>query len=227
MTRFRTYSIAHGKIEGLTEKETRAKIHRSIKEIEAVCDIEYIAINAGGNLRYGFRPESEQFQGALGNSYPNGKIYLASVTQKGRWKVHLPFRRTVETVTQHEALHRLPFEFGHQSDTKSVMGPTANVQGFSPADVLRMQARVGPPKRTFYPLDRKTAAAKHSINMAKRVGLLAERAEHIAAKRWPSMLATQAKILINLRAIKASHAAWWKLNNAWAGVPMAHVQVVS
>jgi hypothetical protein len=237
MARKFTYSIANGSIERLTQQQTHDIMDESLTELEDYCDVDFVRVNSGGNYRFSFRNEWDMVSPALGNAWKNGTIHIASKTAKDRWRMDLPFRRTLQTVTQHEVIaHCRPWLFGHTTTRLGILGTSANSPGPLPAEVKLMQAKIGKPKKTFYPLDRRMVALKKQAegNLDQQFqDLKVEREElraatvgltgpaHTAA--WKKVHAKHKEVLRVLNRLRYYHSQWWAANNHWAGVPMAHV----
>jgi hypothetical protein len=240
MTREYTYSIGSGAIERLTQSETQRWIEFGINKIAEVTDVSFRRVSTGGNFRFWFQPESQQPNGALGYDHGGGSISIATVTQRDRWRMDLPYRYTLPSVAAHEIVCHgtYPFNWRHdETEPNSLFSVNGIGEIMTARDVSILQARLGVPKTVFYPFDRQVQGQKHAELQAERERLIQERDDFIASVPslsvdiWPlarvqkEVRYRQGLVLQNLPKLQASHAKWWKLNNAWkqSGVKMAHV----
>jgi len=236
MTRTLTYSIANGSIERLSQSQTHAYMDSALQELERYTDIKFRKLSAGGMYKFSFKDEWNMQVPALGNAYKNGVIHIAARTARDRWRMDLPFRRTLQTVTQHEPVaHLPPYNLGHTSVNPGILGISANSPGPLPNEVLMMQSKTGRPKKIFYPIDRAIMAQRKRAEgeLDKQfIALKTERDEMIKDAKdlpndqitdaWKRIHAKHRQVMAVLNKIIYYNKAWWAANNHWRGIPKAH-----
>jgi len=234
-----TYSIAPGAIERLTQTQTQNFMVQGIEELEQVCAVKFKRVTSGGTWRFEFMKEWQMQVPALGNVYPNGRVVLASETAKDRWRMDIPFRRTIQTATAHEIIAHPPhFNLGHSNERMGILGTSANSPGPLPFEVKLLQNSpgIGPPEYPFAPIDRRLVVQRREAEGDLDGQFLALKAErdHLIriaesligdalTAQWKKIHAKHKQVLIVLEKLKKYFKQWWAANNHWVGIPQAQV----
>ncbi len=215
-----TYSIDEaGSFRGQTQAESEAAIDQAFAEASAVCGATWTRVSRRGRIKHYWASESEIK--ALGRYYYGSRrTYLNNTRELGLGpNASQSALRIPMAVIHHESIgHYHRWDHAHKDDLTTVMNVWARVRYMTPKDVLRLQARYGPPIAKFYPPEQ--------VYYGKQIRLLqAERAMLIVARDSNTDFFVRAGIQVDIVKTVAEETtaalAWWVVKRKWLNVPMA------